>query len=150
LLNKKKEFTPDALRVFTSWFERFSNEEGFMLPQHCVSFIKFTTGSPDTVILSTDARVGEFFKNWDSDADGRISLEDFLSFYREKSRQKPDVVWTNLINAKYGNDLKPLSDAHKADDGRVIHDPLTQPRAKITIRQEFFSELIKTMKFLPP
>lgn len=85
MLNKKKEFTPDALRVFTTWFERFSNEEGFMLPQHCVSFIKFTTGSPDTVILATDTRVGDFFKNWDSDADGRISLEDFLSFYREKS-----------------------------------------------------------------
>ena len=79
-----------------------------MLPEHCVSFIKFTTGSPDALIQIHDSRVGAFFKEWDSDADGRISEEDFLTFYREKSREKPDVVWTNLMNAKYGNDLKPL------------------------------------------
>lgn len=124
LLTKKKELSPEALQVFTHWFEMFSADE-YMLPIHCVNFIKFTTGAPDQVILENDSRVGEFFKAYDSDIDGRITLEDFLGFYRQKSFEKPDIVWNNLLTAKYGNDLKPISEYNNPDDRRVISDPMS-------------------------
>ncbi len=43
LLNKKKELVPEAKAIFESWFEKFSNEEGFMTPETCVAFIKGST-----------------------------------------------------------------------------------------------------------
>jgi hypothetical protein len=109
LLTKKKELAPEARAVFTSWFNTFS-EDGFMLPQHCVEFIKFTTGSANMKIEMNDERVALFYQNYDPDADGKITLEDFLKFYKDKSIARAEVVWNNLTNAKYGNDFKPLSD----------------------------------------
>jgi beta-lactamase class D len=70
----------------------------------------------DQVILHTDARVVNFYREWNQDADGRISEEDFIRFYRIKAAEKPEAVWKNLTNAKYGNDLKPLTDMNSPDD----------------------------------
>lgn len=81
-----------------------------MNPKECIEFIKFTTGTPNQIIHPVDERVRVFYTTYDSDFDGRITLEDFLEFYRLKAVEKPDVVWTNLVHARYGNDLRPLSE----------------------------------------
>ena len=42
-MNKKKELVPEARAIFESWFEKFSNEEGYMTPETCIEFIRSTT-----------------------------------------------------------------------------------------------------------
>ena len=43
LLTKKKELVPEAKAIFESWFNKFSDEEGFMTPDTCVEFIRNST-----------------------------------------------------------------------------------------------------------
>lgn len=43
LLNKKKELVPEVKEIFESWFEKFSDSEGFMTPETCVEFIRNST-----------------------------------------------------------------------------------------------------------
>ena len=43
LLTKKKELISEVKVIFESWFERFSNEEGYMTPETCVDFIRSST-----------------------------------------------------------------------------------------------------------
>ena len=43
LINAKKELMPEAKKIFESWFNAFSNDEGFMTPDTCVDFIRSST-----------------------------------------------------------------------------------------------------------
>jgi len=43
---------------------------------------------------------------WDSDADGKLTREDFINFYKDSCFQKINVVRTNLTHHNYRHDLK--------------------------------------------
>jgi Ca2+-binding EF-hand superfamily protein len=82
LVNGKKELMPEAKKIFESWFETFSRD-GFMTPETCVDFIRNSTS--DQTVTIQDNRVTRLFTEYDRDNDNRISREDFLEFYRERS-----------------------------------------------------------------
>lgn len=83
LTNKKKELVPEAKAIFESWFEKFSNTEGFMTQDTCVEFIRNST--QDNNVTVTDSRIVRLFNDYDRDLDGKITREDFLDFYRDRS-----------------------------------------------------------------
>jgi Ca2+-binding EF-hand superfamily protein len=54
-----------------------------MTPETCVEFIKGSTN--DTSVIKTDKRIVAMFNEYDKDIDGKITIEDFLTFYTEKA-----------------------------------------------------------------
>lgn len=83
MLTKKKDLIPEAKVIFESWFYKFSNEEGFMTPETCVAFIKNST--QDHTVTHTDSRIVRLFNEYDKDIDGKITLEDFMDFYKDRA-----------------------------------------------------------------
>ena len=94
LINKKKELVPEARAIFESWFDKFSDQTGFMTPDTCVEFIRSTTS--DGSVPPTDSRIVRLFNDYDKDIDGKITKEEFIEFYRDRSLAKPELVWSNL------------------------------------------------------
>jgi hypothetical protein len=82
---------------------------------------------------------------YDSDKDGKMTLEDFLVFYREACIEpvKDKIVRDNLSHMGFRDDLKsmpkPGSDAHIL---QVRKTQLEMPRFKITNNQKIFASLI--------
>ena len=120
-----------------------------MHAEECVEFIKFTTSTPEQTLAPSDERVLVFFSNYDPDADGRIVLEDFLGFYREKALGRPEVVWNNLAHAKIGNDLRPLTEPSSPEDLQEQKDMNVLPRCKLTKEGTFYDDVITVLKSLP-
>lgn len=131
LVNRKKELVPEAKRIFESWFETFSNDEGFMTEDTCVDFIKNSTNDPN--VNTQDQRVTRLFTEYDKDKDGKLSRAEFLEFYRERAVLKPDLVWSNLTAHHFGNDLKHLSyGLYDDDDPMELKDKTHLARSKIS------------------
>lgn len=59
---------------------------------------------------ATDGRVTSTISTWDTDNDGRLTLSDFLTFYKNACENKKAIVWKNLHAHNYRNDLKLLSE----------------------------------------
>ena len=62
--------------------------------EKCVDFIINSTN--DATVNVMDSRVTRLFDEYDKDKDGKLSREEFLTFYCERSAQKPELVWSNL------------------------------------------------------
>ena len=150
LVNKKKELIPEAKAIFQSWFRRFCNQDGFMTHKECSEFIRATTNTFEQVILPTDSRIVNFFRDYSLTNYGFLTEEEFLNFYTDKAANKIEVVWNNLTIMKYGGDLRHISDVNNPDDPREFKASETLPRAKLSSNQEIFSELIAMMNILPP
>ncbi len=120
-----------------------------MTEDSCVDFIKFTTATPMAAVLPTDERIVTLFNTYDEDCDRKLTLDDFLKFYRDACRRKVEVVWSNLAHAKYGHDLKPLVDQNNPDDPLEQKNIYTLPRCKLSNNQEFMNELIQILQILP-
>lgn len=71
-----------------------------------------------------DPRIGNLFKNYDTDQDNLITLQDFLRFYKIQSNQEPDKVWLNLHAIGYGNNLlrEVRKDVNYENDPEVTRD----------------------------
>ncbi|CDW78148.1 ubiquitin carboxyl-terminal hydrolase family protein [Stylonychia lemnae] len=143
LINKKKELVPLAREIFASWFKKFSTADGFMTPDTCVEFIRNSTNDPS--VLMTDPRVVRLFNEYDKDIDGKLTEEEFLEFYKDRSIQKPDLVWSNLQTHGIGNDLKPQSSQNQTEDPNEIRDPQALPRFKLSKDQDIFNEIFNLM-----
>ena len=85
----------------------YSDESGSMTRETCALFIKGCTGEHPIV---TDDRISGLFKAYDINNDGKIELQEFLTFYENSSRSKPDTVRENLRAHNIRNDLKKLSE----------------------------------------
>lgn len=84
------------------------------------------------------------------DSDEKLSLQDFLKFYRDQSIQKPETVWTNLKGNSVGEDLQPhqaLDIAYKADV-YLVTDHTQLPRYKISSNEQQFMKLFEMTKNL--
>lgn len=99
--------------------------------------------------MSTDSRIVRLFNDYDNDIDGKIRLSDFLTFYKDRSMQKPDLVWSNLNQHGYGNDLKPLNSQYLSDDPNEIKDPSILPRFKLGNDQAIFEEIFSFFSYVP-
>lgn len=85
-----------------------------------------------------DSRVASFFAEWDKDGDGRIQLEDFVSFYSTASRDKATVVRENLKAFNVRPDLIKWSDVG-GEDSTAAED---LPRNNISRGQKHFDQLM--------
>ena len=139
LLNKRKEIVPEAKAIFETWFERFSNEEGVMTPETCVNFIRDSTN--DVTVSMTDNRIVALFNNYDQDIDGKLTKEEFLTFYKDRAMSKPELVWSNLNSHGIGNDLRPIASQYQTDDPNELKNPCVLPRFKLSSNDHDFMRL---------
>jgi Ca2+-binding EF-hand superfamily protein len=78
-----------------------------MTKDTCSLFIKGCTGEQPQ---PGDDRIGNLFKTYDTNQDGKIEREEFLTFYETAARNKSETVRENLRSHNIRNDLKKLSE----------------------------------------
>jgi hypothetical protein len=150
LLNKKNELIPEAKAIFQSWFNIFCNENRVITPPECLRFIIATTNTLESMIDISDGRIKGLFKDFAIKNPNEIDEEEFLRFYTIKSLERPDAVWSNLTNMRYGNDLRHIYDINNPDDPRELKNIEALPRSKLSSEQSLFRELIALLNILPP
>jgi hypothetical protein len=91
--------------IVEGWFRKHSTD-GRMSREQCAAFVRSCRHDQ---CQQDDERIVQLFASHDSNADGYLSLKDFLSIYREKARDPKgmQVVWQNLNAQGYGADLRP-------------------------------------------
>lgn len=125
LVDSSGKLVEKAKIIFNEWFDMYSNENGKMTKETCALFIKGCTGEPP---LLTDDRIQNMFKNYDTNNDGFIEREEFISFYEMAGRSKPETVRENLRAHNIRNDLKKLSEIEETS----LFSNEDMPRYKIS------------------
>lgn len=120
-----------------------------MLPGHAVDFMKYVQGQQNMHVEQNNATIQEFYIKYDSDRDGRITLEDFLNFYKLKSRTNLETVWTNLTKGGFGSDLKPINLGPTSSDTQDMNEISLLPRCFLSENHEFFGELFFLLTVIP-
>ena len=138
LLMPDGSLAPAARKVFTEWFEMFS-ENGKMTPEGCANFIHSCTNDN---CKADDKRVKEVFSTYDSDHDGIMTLENFIEFYYSACKARPHVVWANLASHHYRNDLKKPSEV---EEEKV--EVKTLPRYFIATNRECFGMIFSLLDY---
>ena len=109
--------------IFSVWFDTFSTpkeafedaaelaEPRYMTKENCLDWLNVTikelhSGKHDKIGTDYTA-ISNLFSEYDGDADGRLTKADFLTFYTQQSKAKPEVVWSNLGSHGIGKDLHP-------------------------------------------
>lgn len=105
LVDDKMEMAARVRSIVISWFEKHSTD-GRMSREQCAAFVRSCRHDQ---CQEDDERIVQLFASHDSNADGYLSLKDFLSIYREKARDPKgmQVVWQNLNAQGFGPDLRP-------------------------------------------
>jgi len=78
-----------------------------MTHKTCELFLKGCTGESPTL---NDDRIASLFKSYDVNNDAKIERVDFIRFYEDSSKLKPDTVRENLKAHNIRPDLKKLSE----------------------------------------
>ena len=107
LIGPDNNLTEKAKQIFNEWYDMYSDENNIMTMETCCLFIKGCTGEFPTV---QDDRIVKLFRAYDSNKDGKIERHEFLTFYAESARSKPETVRENLRAHNIRNDLKKLSE----------------------------------------
>lgn len=136
LLLPDNSFNPEAKVIFEGWFRTFS-ENGKMNSDGCAAFIHSCTGDN---CKGDDKRVKEVFATYDDDHDGFLTLENFLEFYYLACKQRPGVVWSNLVSHHYRNDLKKVTEV---EEEKI--DFLNLPRYIISQNKKYFSAIFSLL-----
>ena len=138
LVDAAGKLTERASKIFNEWFTLYSNENDKMTPETCSLFIKGCTGEHPPV---TDDRIVNLFKTYDTNADGLIEREDFISFYTKASQGRAETVRENLRHHNVRADLKKLSEV-KDEENFEAPD---MPRFKISKNAEYFNILMSLL-----
>lgn len=103
--------SPKALAIFKFWFVLYSEEDPdnpgkrVMTKKTCVDFTRSCT---DDNCDEFDNRVVGLFTLYDEDHDGKIQEEEFLNFFVHSSREKEDIVRSNLMMHGIKTDLNKI------------------------------------------
>lgn len=79
-----------------------------MYPEQCAAFTNSCTGqlhNPRDICDAQDKRIKDLYVQWDENSKGYLDIYDFLAFYKDACEKKPRVVWTNLQNKNFRQDL---------------------------------------------
>ena len=107
LVTPDRQLTPDAKRAFHEIFLKFAKKEKMDI-EGAISFIKGATGEKS--VSQDDNRVINLFTH-DKDKDGLLESEEFQEFYKECILDnKEEIVWENIRNHGFRNDLKKISE----------------------------------------
>lgn len=78
LIGPDNKLTEKAKQIFNEWFDMYSDENDQMTKTTCAKFIKGCTNEPAG---ENDDRIVSLFNTYDSNKDGKIEREEFLTFY---------------------------------------------------------------------
>ena len=95
----------------------------------------------------TDPRIKKIIA-WDSDGDGKMTREDFLSFYKNSCFANPELVRKNLGHYNYRGDMKQAP--KPGDDDNILQARKTineMPRYKIAYNYQNFYTLIQLLDY---
>ena len=138
LVDSNGSLNPTAKKIFIEWFNTYS-ENGKMDKEQCAAFINSCTNDCRG---GDDYRVKDVFNNNDLDRDGILTLEDFLNFYMNSCKYRPQVVWSNFHAHSYRNDLR------KATEIKEEKVDITElPRYILTTNTEYFQIFFSLLDF---
>jgi ubiquitin carboxyl-terminal hydrolase 34 len=138
-LTKSGQAIPQLVNVFNEWYDYYSTD-GKMLREDCARFVKTVTSARDDISID-DHRVNYLFSTYDYENQGYVQRDGFVSFYVEAAR-KPDkkhIVWENLRNMGYRNDLKRLDQPYELHNV----DKNVLPRYNLSHNENFFNAIFK-------
>lgn len=139
LIDSRGELTAAARRVFCHWFEMFREADGCWSKESAGYFVQGCCGEPPG---PADNRVTTLFAQYDKDGDGKILLEEFLTFYATASRgDKPAVVRDNLKAFNVRPDLVKWSDLGE-QESTAVGD---LPRHFMSRNQDHFDQLMSLL-----
>lgn len=100
---------PRAVEIFSEWYDIYKNlDTGLMDAAGVARFISGATKQPCNF---DDGRVDGILKQYDTDKDGNLTIDDFLQFYyNAASGTLLKAVHSNLKNHNVRLDLKKMSD----------------------------------------
>lgn len=104
----KGALNPKAEAAFKQIFYRFA-KDGQCGPQELTPFTAIVLEQKN--ITAEDSKIADLISKWDKNNDGKLSEEEFFEFYKMSSLSKPHIVWNNLKNLGYNNDLMLASSA---------------------------------------
>ena len=96
--------TPKYLSIINEWFDMFSEEKQRMTLENIRAFTETVTSYNKTVDI-TDSRVVGLLEKYSSKEVGYITRDHFLDFYITAAKNKPGIVWENLVKMDYRENL---------------------------------------------
>lgn len=79
-----------------------------MSKDECQKFIVVCLGEATT--RTYDERISGLYEKYDDDKDNLLTLDNFLLFYEDAAKERPNTVWGNLKNCRIRYDLKSMDD----------------------------------------
>lgn len=76
------------------------------------STTRFILGATNELVQKDDGRISGLFNGYDGDKDGVIERHEFLKFYEEAAKEKPERVFDNLKNHFIRGDLSKSSEVY--------------------------------------
>lgn len=111
-----------------------------VMNSRCVQF--FIKTATDEDVPDTDPQLMSMILKYDTNQDGLLEVDDFLTFWRTSVFEKEEVVRNNLYNYGYRHDLKrqPV-DGSDYDMMQVRPNLESMPRFKIAQTPFYFNTL---------
>ena len=151
LLNEEQTDLNDRLKfVFNQMFDTYAKvdedqpDRKVMTAEETRHFIMDATKEESKL---SDPRIKTIMA-WDSDGDGKMTREDFLSFYKNSTFTKPETVRKNLTHYNYRGDMKQAP--RPGDDDNILQARKTineMPRYKISFNENNFYTLIRLLDY---
>lgn len=139
LIGPDGELTPAARRIFSEWYDMFCDSEGAFTKESAAHFIQAACGD---LPAANDSRIAGLFQAYDTDGDGKLQREEWLTFYRTSSRgEKASTVRENLAAFNVRPDLKKLSEV----EDEATASPEELPRYFMPRNQQHFDLLMSLL-----
>ena len=74
----------------------------------CNRFIAACLNDPPT--KTYEDRIANVFEKYDDDKDEQLTIKNFLEFYEDSAKDRPQTVWNNLKNCRIRADLRSVDD----------------------------------------
>lgn len=137
---EKDKLSDRAFVIFNHWFDIFSEqpERNHISPNSATFFIKGATGED---VIPTEHRIKGLFDAHCAAKDDKMLREEFLQFYFEASRDRPDRVIENLRSMFVRADL--LRKAEVQED--FLFPQAQMPRYTLSSDQKQFDTLFSLL-----
>ena len=93
------------LNIINEWFDLFSEGTERMTAENIRAFTERVTSNKKDVVKINDSRVVNLLERYHSRERGYITRDNFLEFYITAARDKPVIVWENLVIMGYRENL---------------------------------------------
>ena len=97
--------TSKYLTIINEWFDLFSEGTERMTTENIRVFTERVTSNKKDVVKINDSRVIGLLERFHSRERGFITRDNFLEFYITAARDKPVIVWENLVIMGYRDNL---------------------------------------------